>query len=70
MSLPLKYRKDSVKRREYIQRIVGLPDGQMGLKAIICEGSTCNKICPNWVYCNDAGTCLGGDFISEAGGRE
>ena len=34
-------------------------DGQKGISAIICEGSTCNEICPNFEHCTKAGVSLG-----------
>ena len=71
MTMPLKYRRDPVKRREYLQSLCGNPDGQTAILpvlAIICEGSTCNEICPNYKHCEKAGTSLGlhfGEVIKE-----
>ena len=59
MTMPLKYRKDPVKRREYLKKLCGDQDGQKGISAIFCEGSTCNEVCPNFEHCTKAGISLG-----------
>ena len=59
MTMPLKYRKDPVKRREYLNQLCGLPDEQITIKAIFCNGSTCSSSCPNFIHCEKAGVSLG-----------
>jgi hypothetical protein len=80
MTMPQKIANNPVKRREYLAKLCGLPDGQMKLrfqkeieiervdfeklKAIIC-GESCGEGCPNWEICNKYSAALGYNFVKE-----